>query len=150
MLERDDDKLLAIAHPEAARGIRERARAEKVILAMGFPGDTVTGLLDDDESAEETWCDLHRDRPCPALDPDSSRCLLYEARPLSCRTFGLPVRAGGEDLPPCGLCFRGASASEIEDCRVEVDPGGVEEKILGDHALDERDTTISWALTGEV
>ncbi len=31
--------------------------------------------------------------PCPNLD-DSGACMIYESRPLVCRTFGLPLRDG--------------------------------------------------------
>jgi Fe-S-cluster containining protein len=55
---------------------------------------------------------------------------MYQYRPMSCRTFGLPVRFGGEALPPCALCFNTASPEEIEHCRVEPDPNGLENRIL--------------------
>ena len=49
---------------------------------------------------------------------------------MSCRTYGLPVRLGREDLAPCRLCFVGASAAEVESCRVEPDPAGAEDVVL--------------------
>ena len=48
---------------------------------------------------------------CPALDPDG-RCALYAARPLICRSHGLPIRfaplspAGARSLPVIDACPR--------------------------------------------
>ncbi len=54
------------------------------------------------------------DLACPALD-ESGACLIYDSRPLVCRTFGLPIRTGerymGEE---CELNFTAASQSEKE------------------------------------
>jgi uncharacterized protein len=46
------------------------------------------------------------DGACPALDPDG-RCAIYEARPLICRTHGLPIRfrpEGARALPLLDAC----------------------------------------------
>jgi hypothetical protein len=40
------------------------------------------------------------------------------------------VRVGAEDLPPCRLCFVGAGQAEVERCRVEIDPDGIEDRLL--------------------
>jgi Fe-S-cluster containining protein len=97
-------------------------------MAAGFPGDSISGTLEDEESARDAFFAAHASLPCPALDPDSGRCELYAHRPLSCRTFGPPMRIEGEDLPPCRLCFVGATDGEIDaargrlDCHVLEDP----------------------------
>ncbi|HSL22100.1 MAG TPA: hypothetical protein VK886_11230 [Vicinamibacterales bacterium] len=57
-------------------------------------------------------------------------CDLYDSRPVSCRTDGPPVRIGGQDLPPCRLCFTSAAPHEIERARVEIDNERVEEDLL--------------------
>jgi hypothetical protein len=62
--------------------------------------------------------------------PGTGACDLYEARPLSCRAYGPPVRIGPEDLPPCRLCFVGAARREITRCRVEIDGAGLEDRLL--------------------
>ncbi len=55
---------------------------------------------------------------------------------MSCRTYGPPVRIGGERLAPCRLCFVGASAAEVERCRIEIDPEGLEDRRLDElHAV---------------
>jgi len=52
--------------------------------------------------------------PCPALDA-AGGCLIYESRPIVCRTFGLPIRNGsvfiGEE---CELNFNGATLENRE------------------------------------
>jgi uncharacterized protein len=48
------------------------------------------------------------DAACPALDPDG-RCAIYEARPLICRTHGLPIRfrpEGARSLPLLDACSK--------------------------------------------
>jgi Fe-S-cluster containining protein len=62
------------------------------------------------------------DEPCPVLDPDTGTCELYAARPLTCRTFGPPVRCASGALAICELCFDGATEEEIESCVVDLDP----------------------------
>lgn len=105
---------------DAAAAIRERAVAAANKLAPSFPGDPDTGVLADDVD-EATFAAQHANLACPALDPVSGACLLYEHRPIACRTYGPPLRLDGEDLPPCPLCFKGASAHEIDRARVTVE-----------------------------
>lgn len=120
---------LSLLDPERATAVVERARGQLPLLLEGFPGDPETGLLDDGEDAD-AYFSRHASLPCPALDPETGCCDLYEHRPLSCRTFGPPVRIGEADLPPCRLCFAGASQDEIDACRVEPDPHGVEDRLV--------------------
>src|ERR1022692_4270746 len=70
------------------------------------------------------------DDPCAALDPETATCDLYAARPITCRTFGPPVRCESGDLGVCELCFEGASDVEIAACEVEFDPQGLELVLL--------------------
>ena len=70
------------------------------------------------------------EEPCPALDPDTGGCDLYAARPITCRTFGPPVRCGEESVGVCELCFQGASDTEIAACEVESDPDWLEHRLL--------------------
>jgi Fe-S-cluster containining protein len=85
----------------------------------------MTGLL-----AENEFPDSMDHEPCPALDPETGACDLYAARPITCRTFGPPVRAGEESVGVCELCFQGASDAEIAACEVKSDPDGVELGLL--------------------
>ena len=66
-----------------------------------------------------------------------------------CRTYGPPILIGAEPLPPCRLCFEGSAPEEIERCRVEPDPPGMEGAVLeGMSDLDgeDRETVIAHAL----
>lgn len=60
------------------------------------------------------------DEPCPALDPVTGTCELYESRPLTCRLFGPPFRWNGNQPGICELCFEGAGDAEIAACAVEL------------------------------
>ena len=121
---------LARLAPARAEAVRARAKASQRKLRRRFPGDPATGRLSEDEAARERFFERHASEPCPALDPESGACDLYAARPLSCRSYGPPVRIANEKLPPCRLCFVGASAREVERCRVEIDPEGLEDRLL--------------------
>lgn len=120
---------LASIAPDRARRVRERAREAIVRLAADFPGDPVTGLLDQGAIAEERFAEFANDEPCPALDPETGNCELYESRPMTCRTFGPPVRSE-EGLGVCELCYHGASNEEIAACEMLPDPNDLESTLL--------------------
>src|SRR5690349_5599525 len=79
--------------PERASRVRRRAAESRERLCRDYPGDTVARVIAEDDAADEELC--------PALDPDTRTCDLYEARPMTCRMFGPPVRFGGESLAIC-------------------------------------------------
>lgn len=90
------------------------------------------------------------DDPCAALDPESGTCDLYAARPITCRTFGPPVRCESGDLGVCELCFEGATDAQIAACEVDFDPQGLEPVLLRE--LEETagvrgETTVALALS---
>ena len=90
------------------------------------------------------------DDPCPALDPETSTCDLYAARPIVCREFGPPVRTDEGDLGVCELCFSGATEAEIAACNVEY-PDELERRLISE--LEESTglrgaTTVARALSG--
>ncbi len=91
------------------------------------------------------------DEPCPALDPATGLCDLYAARPLTCRTFGPPVRCGSDAVGVCELCFADATDAEIAACEVEIDPQAMEAALVAElePAGGERGmTTVASALAG--
>jgi Fe-S-cluster containining protein len=50
--------------------------------------------------------------PCPNLD-DRGACMMYESRPLVCRTFGLPLREGRKYIGDiCELNFTASTREE--------------------------------------
>jgi Fe-S-cluster containining protein len=115
--------------PLRAARVRERASDAVRRLSANFPGDPTTGLLD--ESAEARFAEFANDEPCPALDPNTGACDLYSTRPMTCRTFGPPVRSGAEGaLGVCELCYHGASDQQIAQCEMVPDPDNLEEKLI--------------------
>jgi len=135
--------------PERARRVVERARAAVSTMREEFPGEAGRGLLNGDEEAEDRFLERHADRPCPVLDPATQTCDLYAHRPVSCRTYGPPVKFNGQDLPPCRLCFTTAEPQAIEGCRVAPDRHGLERAILQRMKRDDgetRETLIAWAV----
>jgi Fe-S-cluster containining protein len=142
---------LASRDPPRARAVRRRAAKVVRRLTGRFPGDPRTGLLGGDEEAERYFCARHGALVCPALDPPTGRCDVYEWRPLACRAMGPPVRLGGIDLAPCPLCFGPASAGDVARCRAVPDPEGREDALLAGLGARERrrgDTLIPFALLG--
>lgn len=141
-------KELAVKAPERAAEVQRRAEEAVRRLTPDFPGDPVTGLLDQSEDALARFETFANDEPCPALDPQTGLCELYESRPMTCRVFGPPVRSEG-GLGVCELCFQGATEKEIAACEMIPDPDDLEfrlnqqiEKRTGRHG----DTIIAFAL----
>jgi Fe-S-cluster containining protein len=124
--------LAELEQTDAGRAGRIRARARDSIqrLSAEFPGNAKTGLLDEGPEAEERFAEFANDEVCPVLDPETGLCDLYDARPMTCRTFGPPVRTDG-GLGVCELCFHGASDEQIAACEMVVDSDDVESKLLG-------------------
>lgn len=122
---------LAQEDGEAARWVVRRAQRQWLGLRDTFPGDRDRGVLWEDEAAREEFFARHAALPCPALDPRTGRCLLYASRPLSCRSFGLPIRCGGEVLPPCRLNLVGVPAAQLQALAVDPDPHCREGELLG-------------------
>jgi Fe-S-cluster containining protein len=124
---------LAASDPRRAARVRKRAQQAVTRLSADFPGDVNTGILSEDEEAEARFTDFANDEPCPALDPATGACDLYSSRPMTCRTFGPPVRSGPEGaLGVCELCYHGASDKQIADCEMTPDPDNLEEQLIAE------------------
>jgi Fe-S-cluster containining protein len=133
--------------PERAEQIRIRARESVKRISQGFPGDKISGMLDEAAEADLCSSNLGNNEPCPALDPATGLCELYESRPMTCRVFGPPVRSD-DGLGVCELCFQGATDSQIAACEMTPDPGDLESALLQrleDKGL-EGSTIIAYAL----
>jgi len=122
------------AEPERAKRVRQRARDSAARLSAEFPGNAKTGILAAEvfkrgSKAERRFADFANDEACPALDRETGLCDLYSSRPMTCRTFGPPVRAQ-DGLGVCELCFEGASDEEIAACEMIVDPDDLESQLL--------------------
>ena len=120
---------LGKSDPLRAGRIRARARDSVRRLAASFPGDVQTGELDEGLEAEERFAEFGNDEVCPVLDPQTGLCELYDSRPMTCRTFGPPVRSEG-GLGVCELCFHGASDEEIAECEMVADPEDLEADLV--------------------
>jgi Fe-S-cluster containining protein len=145
---------LHVSDPERANSVIERARKSVKRLAedlsSDFPGDRVSGLLDESPEGQARFEDFANDETCPALDPATGLCDLYEARPMTCRVFGPPVGTD-EGLGVCELCYHGASEEQIAACEMVPDPQGLEEQMLAEfEASSGRHgrTLVAFALAG--
>jgi Fe-S-cluster containining protein len=119
---------LGVDDPARAQRVRERSLASVANLSPAFPGDLQTGVLDESEGAQARFEEFGNEEPCPALDPETGMCDLYSARPMTCRTFGPPVRSEG-GLGVCELCYQGASDEQIAGCEMRV-PAEEEAEVL--------------------
>jgi len=86
-------------------------------------------VLGEGQEAEERFAEFANDEVCPVLDPETGLCDLYDARPMTCRTFGPPVRSEG-GLGVCELCFHGATDQQIAGCEMVADTDDLESKLL--------------------
>jgi Fe-S-cluster containining protein len=109
--------------------IKERARNALGRLAASFPGDALTGILNEGPEADKRFAEFANDEVCPVLDSATGLCELYQSRPMTCRTFGPPVRSEG-GLGVCELCFHGATDDEIAACEMIADTDDLEANLL--------------------
>jgi Fe-S-cluster containining protein len=120
--------LRELSHSDAARAQRVKARAEEAAACHA-------GM---------------EDRMCPALDPQTGECDLYEARPVTCRLFGPATRTVEDGVAACELCYQGRDDGEVADRAVEVDAEGRESALLEE--LERlgwsRTTTVTEAIRG--
>lgn len=124
---------LKASDPPRAAQVRKRAKQAVARLAPDFPGNAESGILFDDEDAEARFADFANDEACPALDPATGTCDLYSARPMTCRTFGPPVRSGPENgLGVCELCYHGATEQQVAACEMVPDPDDLEQKLIAE------------------
>jgi len=113
---------LEASDPARAAAVRARAAAYVEKIAPVYPGDPGTGELFGEQDLPDSTDEL----PCPALDPATGACDLYDARPITCRSFGPATKIGDGRLAACELCYVGATDAEIAACAVELDPEGLE------------------------
>ena len=139
--------------PERAGRVRRRALDAVARLSEDYPGDPVSGVLDEDDTDEaaKRWDDFANAEPCPVLDPANGTCELYEYRPVMCRTFGPALKSDG-DLGHCELCFVGATEEEVIAAEMHPDPDNLEAALLEElqKATGEcGETIIAFALVRE-
>jgi Fe-S-cluster containining protein len=125
---------LRTGQPGVADAVERRARLWIEEHGADFPGDLATGLLGDSDADRERFEEFANEAACPALDPATGLCDLYDARPMTCRVFGPPVRVdagSAEDraLAHCELCFIGATLEQVAECEMPV-PAELEENLI--------------------
>ena len=154
---------LTASDPALAAQIRERARRYLAEFGSSFPGDPVSGILGTSEAAQEAFAEFANEAACPALNPETGLCEVYEARPMTCRVFGPPVRAAAgnaqdgaqddlegdtEGLAVCELCFTEATPKEIAAAEMLVPHEEEARLLLQLAALDE--ASPAHERTGEI
>jgi Fe-S-cluster containining protein len=144
---------LEAQNPERASRLRKRALDTVLRLSEDYPGDPVSGILDEDDTDEaaKRWDDFGNEEPCPVLDPATGTCELYEFRPVICRTFG-PAMKTDEDLGHCELCFVGATEDEVIAHEMHPDPDNLEVALVEELRTttgESGETIIAFALVGE-
>lgn len=138
-------KALRAAPPSTAETIRERARAWIDQFGPDFPGDSASGILGTSQEDLAAFNDFANDAPCPALNPETGFCDVYDGRPMTCRVFGPPVRMDqGGAIGCCELCFHGASESEIAACEMPV-PHELESSLIAQTGQS-GETVVAFAL----
>jgi Fe-S-cluster containining protein len=140
---------LRAADPGTAEAIERRIQSWIAQHGPEFPGDPATGLLGTSDEDQARFEDFANDAACPALNPATGLCDVYEWRPMTCRVFGPPTRMeDGDDqiasLGCCELCFVGASDSEITACEMLV-PRELEAQLVAETEKADQ-TVVAFAL----
>jgi Fe-S-cluster containining protein len=98
---------LATMHPQRRNAIIRRAR--KIVEESQHPN-----LRECTAEEKEAFFERTSSVACPNLN-ERGECLMYDDRPLMCRTFGLPVRDGAEYIGDiCELNFTESTQEERE------------------------------------
>jgi Fe-S-cluster containining protein len=140
---------LRTANPNLAAQLQQRAQEWLNEYGPDFPGDPLTGRLGDADADRARFEDYANEAACPALDPATGRCDVYEWRPMTCRIFGPPVRieaaqAEANALGHCELCFVGATTAQIAACEMPV-PHDLEQELI-DELPESGVTIVAFAL----
>ena len=141
-------KALRATAPRKAEALVRRATEWIAEYGAEFPGDRATGTLGTSDEEQARFEEFANEAACPALDPATGLCDVYEWRPMTCRVFGPPVRmAKSDQLGCCELCFVGASEEEIAGCEMPV-PIDLEERLV-EETGDKRETIVAYVLSKE-
>lgn len=98
---------LARLHP--ARRKKIVRRAQEILASTAHPN-----LRECTPEEKEAFFDRTSDMACPNLS-EAGECMVYDSRPLVCRTFGLPLRQGDAYIGDiCELNFTEASQQQKE------------------------------------
>lgn len=96
---------LAALHPMRRKKVIRRAM--EIVEKSAHPN-----LRECSPEEKEAFFDRTQSVACPNLD-ETGRCVMYESRPLVCRTFGLPLREGRQYVGDiCELNFTEATHAQ--------------------------------------
>jgi Fe-S-cluster containining protein len=96
---------LAQLHPMRRKKIVRKAL--EIVESSDHPN-----LRECSPDVKEAFFERTQSTPCPNLD-ETGRCMIYEHRPLVCRTFGLPLREGRRYIGDiCDLNFTDSTKGE--------------------------------------
>lgn len=138
-------QVLRLESAEKATVVTARARVWIAEYGQEFPGDVTTGVLGTSDEEQARFAEFANEAACPALDPETGLCDVYEWRPMTCRVFGPPIRMDeGDSLGCCELCFVGASEEEIAACEMPV-PHEVERRLV-EETGDASETVVAFAV----
>ena len=84
--------VMRVTKPVLASEIEERAKKWIAENGVEFPGSLTTGLLGESDEERARFEEYANDAACPALNLVTGLCDVYEARPMTCRVFGPPVK----------------------------------------------------------
>lgn len=111
---------------QRAARVKQRAQDSWQRLAPDFPGDLQGGILM--QGADDAFEAFGNEEVCPALDPESGTCDIYEERPHLCRVFGPPLPVS-DGFSVCDLCFTHASPEEVAAAALAADPADTAETL---------------------
>lgn len=106
-----DIAMLRDALDQLEPGVRSRIEERSRFILESTSHPDLRGLSDKDKTE---FLETTQAVACPNLD-EKGLCLVYESRPLICRTFGLPVRTGNQYTgEECELNFTSATREQKE------------------------------------
>ena len=89
--------------PSVRENIEAKAMDQVTAMESAFARLGRSPSLDDWSDAEQdAVASRFADAPCPALDTDGS-CRVYEVRPVTCRTMGIPLEEDGVVQGACEI-----------------------------------------------
>ncbi|MFN7938218.1 MAG: YkgJ family cysteine cluster protein [Bryobacteraceae bacterium] len=143
---------LALLDEETRERLQQRATESIAALkGFGYPGDMETGLLTFSHAEEILFTPPYLNLPCPALDLETGACILYEHRPVACRTYGLAITLDGKPMPHCRLNYVDVPQETIETLRVEIETSAAGKAALDEFLANggqEGRTVVAFALRG--
>ncbi|MEP7326709.1 MAG: YkgJ family cysteine cluster protein [Gemmatimonadota bacterium] len=80
------------------RDVRHRAERQVAMMQEAEPGwDGEFAITDIGDERFDAVAERMKGEPCPCLDDDGA-CMIYQDRPLVCRTMGLPMDAANHRI----------------------------------------------------